>query len=301
MTEQKSSAVARIDAPEQKMLAALEKLKPQLRNALPRSMNADRFARVVVTEIRRNPKLLECEPISFFAAVFTAAQIGLEVGSHLGEAFLIPFRNNKRGVTECTLIVGYKGLVKLMWESEQIASLSDVYVRAKDKIEYRQGDNEAIIHEPYVPPIELLAKLAEGAALTKDEKAALDPGPVIAYYSIIEMKNGGKRRAVMWVNEAVDHRDHFARNATRDDSVWKTNFDAMAMKTVLRKAAKLAPRAVERPSLQQAIALDELAEAGVGQDLQLPAEVTPTGEAAGLSLTSFTKGAEVIESKDDAK
>jgi recombination protein RecT len=290
--------------PDEKMIATLEKLKPQLRAALPRSMDADRFSRVVLTEIRRNPKLLECNPQSFLGAVFTAAQIGLEIGGHLGEAFILPFNNRRKGTVEATLVVGYKGLVKLMWESEQIASLSEVVVHAKDTIEFTRGDTEAIKHVPYVPPVELLAKVGgEGSKLTAAEKEALDPGPAVAYYAIIEMKNGGRRRAFMWVSEVQQHRERYGREGA--DSVWASNFDAMALKTVIRKAAKLAPRAVERPSLQQAIALDELAEAGVGQELMLPAEVQQAIDggspaAAGLSLASFTAGA-VVESRDDTK
>lgn len=297
MTEARAVAVT---SPETKLMATLEKLKPQLRDALPRSMDADRFARVVMTEVRKTPRLLECEPASFLAAVFTAAQIGLEIGSHLGEAFVLPFRNNRKGTTEATLIIGYKGLVKLMWESEQIASLSDVIVHEKDFIEYRQGDDESIVHRPFVPPVEILGKLSSGATLTKEQREALDPGPAVAYYAIIEMKNGGRRRAFMWASDAYRHRDQFARNADRDDSVWKTNFDAMALKTVIRKAAKLAPRSIERPSLQQAIALDELAEAGVEQGLMLPAGADGVVRPAGLSLAAFT-GAETVAAENDAK
>jgi len=297
MAEQTNVAVIK-KSPEAILATELEKLKPQLTAALPRSMDADRFARVVMTEVRKNPKLLECTPLSFFAAVFTAAQIGLEIGSHLGEAFVVPFKNNRKGTMEATLITGYKGIVKLVWDSEMVVSLAERVVRARDHIEYRQGDAEAIVHEPYVPPVELLAKLAEGKALTAEEKAALDPGPAIAYYCIIETKGGGRRRAFLWRNEAVEHRDRFARGL-RDDSVWVTDFDAMALKTVVRKAAKLAPRAVERPSLQRAIALDELAEAGVSQDLALPIEVSSATEG-GVSVASFQR-AEVVSAENDAK
>jgi recombination protein RecT len=283
--------------PGESLMTMLDRLRPQLQAALPRSMSADRFSRIVLTEVRKTPRLLECQPNSFLGAVFTAAQIGLEIGSHLGEAFILPFRNKKRGFTEATLVVGYKGLVKLMWESEQVASLSEVIVCAKDEIEFRQGDGEAILHTPYVPDPELLRKLAEGAKLTKDQRDALDAGPPIAYYSIIELKNGGRRRAFMWLNEVMAHRDRYARNVS-DDSPWHTNFDAMALKTVIRKVARLAPRSIERPSLQQAIALDELSEAGVSQDLQLPAEIAGEmegGQKKGLSLDSITEGAVVSD------
>jgi len=279
----------------------LEVLKPQLRAALPRSMDADRFSRVVLTEVRKNPKLLACTPTSFLAAVFTAAQLGLEVGSHLGEAFVVPFRNNKANRTDAQLIIGYKGLVRLMWDSEQIASLSDVVVHEKDRIEYRQGDAEEIVHSPYVPPAELLARLSSNGKLTEKEKEALDPGAAIAYYAIIETKGGGRRRAFMWVSEVFQHRDRYARNSGDSDSVWKTNPDAMALKTVIRKATKLAPRSIERPSLQQAIALDELAEAGVDQGLTIPGlEAGAAVDAATGALDAFT-GAATVSAEDDAQ
>lgn len=293
--------------PADKLVTMIDRYKPQLAAALPRSMTADRFARIVMTEVRKNPKLAECTTQSFLGAVFTAAQIGLEIGAHLGEAFVIPFRNTKKGTVEATLLIGYKGMVKLMWDSEQIASLSEVIVHAKDAIEYRQGDDEKILHGPYAPPVEVLAKAADPKAkLTAEEREALDPGPPIAYYAIIKTKNGGRRRAFMWVSEVNAHRDRYARNADDADSVWRTNPDAMALKTVIRKAAKLAPRAVERPSLQQAIALDELAEAGVSQDLQPPPEIAGlleeggNGGAVESPVDAFTRG-RVVESQNDAK
>src|SRR5450756_1882780 len=81
----------------------------ELARALPAGMDSGRFARVVQTELRKNPELLKCTPQTFILAVLNAAQLGLEPGP-LGHSYLVPFRNSKINATECTLLLGYKGL-----------------------------------------------------------------------------------------------------------------------------------------------------------------------------------------------
>ena len=66
-------------------------LAPQLAKALPRHMNADRMARIALTEFRKNPELGKCTPHSLFGSLLTASQLGLEPGP-LGHAYLIPYK-----------------------------------------------------------------------------------------------------------------------------------------------------------------------------------------------------------------
>ena len=65
--------------------------KAELATALPRHLDADRMLRICLTELRKTPKLLQCNPTSFFGAVVQASQLGLEPGSGLGQAYLIPY------------------------------------------------------------------------------------------------------------------------------------------------------------------------------------------------------------------
>ena len=76
-----------------------EKLRPQLALAVPDVMNAERVARVALTELRKIPKLDEAvvsSPETFMASMLTAAALGLEVGNGLGQAYLVPSFNRKQ-------------------------------------------------------------------------------------------------------------------------------------------------------------------------------------------------------------
>jgi recombinational DNA repair protein RecT len=78
---------------------------------------------------------------------------------------------------------------------------------------------------------------------------------------------------VMTRREVEKHRD---RSATRGSGPWVTDYEAMALKTVLRKLCKFLPASVE---LKRAVELDERAEAGLPQDLpSIDAEYTEESE-----------------------
>ena len=98
--------------------------KTQLRFALPKSgVTPERMARIALTEIRRNPKLANCSIESLMGAVMECAQLGLEPGS-TGFCWIIPYGQ------EATFQLGYKGLLQLLWRSDQIASIqSEVVAR----------------------------------------------------------------------------------------------------------------------------------------------------------------------------
>ena len=77
----------------------LEKQKTQLAAALPRHINSDRMIRLACTEFSKNPLLQKCTPASVFGAIIQASQLGLEIGV-LGQAYLVPYRNNKDNTYE---------------------------------------------------------------------------------------------------------------------------------------------------------------------------------------------------------
>ena len=99
------------------------KVKEQIALALPRHLTADRLARIALTEVRKTPALASCDQASFLGAIMQCAALGLEPGSALGHAYMIPFRNNKKNITEVQFIVGYRGMIDLARRSGQILSI----------------------------------------------------------------------------------------------------------------------------------------------------------------------------------
>src|SRR5215469_13248226 len=115
---------------------ALERMKPQMELALPKHLTADRLLRVVMSAVQNTPKLLECDRTSFFSAVMTCAQLGLEPDGVLGQAYLVPFAG------KVSFIPGYKGLISLARNSGDVTSIAAHEVRDNDtfKFDFASGD-----------------------------------------------------------------------------------------------------------------------------------------------------------------
>ena len=81
------------------MQAYIKQMEGEIRKALPAVMTPERFTRIVLSALSSNPTLAQTTPQSFLGAMMTAAQLGVEPNTPLGQAYLIPFRN--KGVLEC--------------------------------------------------------------------------------------------------------------------------------------------------------------------------------------------------------
>jgi recombination protein RecT len=251
MTEPKATHVQtaqRVTKPSVQSMLTDPKMKAQLAAALPKHLTADRMARIVLTELRRVPKLLDCEPASLMGAVMQCAQIGLEPGNGLGHAYLIPFGR------EVQLIIGYRGFLDLARRSGQIVSISARAVYAGDRFEYAYGLNEKLVHEP-------APNRAKDAELT-------------FVYAVASLKDGGHQFEVM---SRADVEKVRAKSKSGGSGPWKDHYEEMAKKTAIRRLFKYLPVSVE---LQRAVMADEYQEAGVSQDnaLMLDGQAFPARE-----------------------
>lgn len=217
-TAQENKAIAKKDTSLKGLIRAME---PQIKNALPTVMTPERFTRIVLTALSSNPKLGQCTPNSFLGAMMQAAQLGVEPNTPLGQAYLIPYRN--KGTLECQFQLGYKGLIDLAYRSGAVQSIQAHEVHENDEFEYSYGIDGTIRHKP----------------------ALKDRGPVIAYYGVWKTKDGGYGYEVMSVDDVISVRDQYSKAADSKFSPWATNFDAMAKKTVLKRALKYAPLKTE--------------------------------------------------------
>jgi len=224
----------------------LETYKAEIARALPKHMTADRMARIALTEFRKNPALMKCDPATLFGAVIQCAQLGLEPGGTMGHAYLIPFENKKRGTTDVQFIVGYRGMLDLARRSGQIVSISAREVCANDKFAYRYGIDETIEHVP-----------AEG-----------ERGELTHVYAVAKLKDGGVQFEVLTRAQIEDIRNasqgyKTAIKFNRTDSPWISHFHEMAKKTAIRRLFKYLPVSIE---IQLAVGLDEAGEEGISQD-----------------------------------
>jgi recombination protein RecT len=81
------------------MQAYIRQMEGEIRKALPAVMTPERFTRIILSALSSNPSLAQTTPQSFLGATMTAAQLGVEPNTPLGQAYLIPFRN--KGILEC--------------------------------------------------------------------------------------------------------------------------------------------------------------------------------------------------------
>jgi recombination protein RecT len=261
----------------------LETYKSEIQRALPKHMTADRMARIALTEFRKTPALMKCDPASLFGAVIQCSQLGLEPGGALGHAYLIPFENRKKGITEVQFIVGYRGMIDLARRSGQIVSLEAHAVYEGDKFDCAFGLNSDLKHIPDW----------ENANRTNPEKLRF-------VYAVAKLKDGGTQFEVMSRAEVDGIR---ARSKAGNYGPWQTDYVAMALKTVIRRLFKYLPVSIE---LSQAVTMDERAEADLSQDndliiegvaIEQPAETIDqdTGEISGTDTDDFVAAMDAAE------
>lgn len=215
------------------------KIKQQMALALPKHLDADRLARIALTEIRKVPALAQCNQESFLGAVMQCAQLGLEPGNTLGHAYLLPFGNGKAkdGLANVQLIVGYRGMIDLARRSGQIISISAYTVHEHDEFSYQLGLDPDIKHVP----------------------ANAERGDVTHVYAVAKLKDGGVQFEVM---SRYDIEQVRKSSKAGNNGPWVSHWDEMARKTVIRRLFKYLPVSIE---MQTAVALDERAEAGIDQ------------------------------------
>lgn len=225
----------------------LEKALPEIRKAAPKHVDPQRLVRVVLTACIQTPKLLHCTQESLMRSVLQCAQLGLEPDGLLGQAYLLPFDNKRKGVTECQLLVGYQGKLRLARQSGEVSAVIADVVHKADEFEYHRGLEKD--HFKHVP--------------TDKEEA----GPVTHAYCIVRLKDGTASLTVLTVGQI--EREHRARSMAdqRGDSPWKTDYEAMCKKTALHVGLKYAPKSVE---LARALEIEERVDKGIPVEVDLP-------------------------------
>ena len=231
---------------------ALEERLPSIKAFLGgNEQAADRFRRVVLQSLVRNPDLLNATPDSLASAAAEAAQLGLEPSGAVGGAHLVRFGRT------ATLMIDYRGLIELARRSDQIEDVFTGVVREKDAFEVRQGLRPDLVHEP-------------------DLQAAQGPSPdtednrVTHFYAVALFRSGHRRFEVMSRAEVDAIR---ARSRAGNAGPWVTDYIAMGLKTVSRRLCKTLPlHAVAK----EIIAADEEREYG-GPRVTVEEPHEPTG------------------------
>lgn len=191
-------------------------MQSQFALALPKHINTDRFVRIAITTIRQNPKLAKCSQESLLGSLMVSAQLGLEPGL-LGQSYIIPYGN------EAQFQIGYKGMIELLRRSGQLKDIYAYPVYENDNFRVVYGTRRNLEHEPNFA----------------------NPGNLVGFYSVAILKDDAIAFEYMTVAQIEKHRDRFSKVAKSQNSVWNTDFEEMAKKTVVKKLLKYLPVSVE--------------------------------------------------------
>ncbi|MCG1009252.1 recombination protein RecT [Salinicoccus sp. ID82-1] len=222
----------------------IDQMAPAMAQALPKHMDIDRLTRMALTTIRTTPQLKNADVASLLGAVMQSAQLGLEPGP-LGQCYLLPFKNNKKGITEVQFIIGYKGMIDLARRSGHISTIYAHAVYENDDFEYELGLHADLKHKP-----------------TEDNR-----GEFKGAYTVAHFKDGGYQFEYMPKSE-IDKRKARSKSGNNPYSPWATDYEEMAKKTVIRHMWKYLPISVE---IQQQVSADE----GTGRNIK---DITPDEE-----------------------
>ena len=176
--------------------------------------SAPSFISSILTIVRSNSKLQDCSPNSILSAAGIAAALKLPINPSLGFAYIVPYKS-KFG-TQAQFQLGWKGFVQLAMRSGQYLTL-----------------NSGAVREGQIKEIDFVT-----GEIIRGEKISDE---IVGYVAYMELVNGFKKTFYMSIEELQAHAEKYSMSYAYDlrsgkkSSVWTTNFDAMAKKTVLKK------------------------------------------------------------------
>ncbi|MEA4920644.1 MAG: recombinase RecT [Clostridiaceae bacterium] len=228
----------------------IKQMEGEIRKALPSVITPERFTRIVLSALSTNAQLAQTTPPSFLGAMMTAAQLGVEPNTPLGQAYLIPYRNH--GVLECQFQLGYKGLIDLAYRSGEVSVIQAQVVYDNDEFTYSFGLDPQLKHVP----------------------AKSDRGEPIFVYAMFRKKDSGYGFEVMSMDDVRRHAKRYSK--AYNNGPWQTNFEEMAKKTVLKKVLKYAPL---KSDFVRGLAQDETIKTEISEDMySVPDVIVDDGE-----------------------
>jgi len=192
--------------------------------------------------VANNANLQECEPYTLMFAALKATALSLPIEPSLGMAHVIPYKNKKRGVTEAQFQLGYKGFQQLALRTGQYKHINTTEVR-----EGELGKRNRLTGE------------IEWNWIENDAERLKTP--IIGYVNYFCLFNGFESTFYMSREEMDAHALRYSQTYKstigyiKEQSKWTTDFDAMALKTVIK--LNLSKNGVLSTELQDAIRADQ--------------------------------------------
>lgn len=207
-------------------------------NSIVGGKNGTRFISSIVSAVQTTPALQECTNPSILSAALLGEALNLSPSPQLGQFYMVPFDNKKKGCKEAQFQLGYKGYI-------QLAKRSGVYKKI-NVISIKEG--ELISYNPLEEELEV--------NLIEDDYER-ENTPTIGYYAMFEEVNG-YRHSIYWSKQKMlAHAEKYSfafyknggakslelleqgkipeKDLWKYSSFWFKDFDGMAHKTMLRQ------------------------------------------------------------------
>lgn len=176
------------------------------------------FITAIISAVSTNPQLAECDHSTILSAALVGQALNLSPSPQLGQYYMVPFNDNKRGCKVAQFQIGYKGYIQLAIRSGYYKKLNVLAIKEGELVKY-DALNE-----------DIEVKLIEDEE--KREKA-----PTIGYYAMFEYLNGF-RKTLYWTKKHMEaHAEKYSMGykAHKGYTFWEKDFDGMAYKTMLRQ------------------------------------------------------------------
>jgi recombination protein RecT len=152
------------------------------------------------------PHMRDVDPKTILAAAMTAATLDLPINQNLGFAYIVPYKGNAQ------FQMGYKGFIQLAMRTGQYRFINACRVFEGELGRYNKLTGELEIDE-------------EGKK----------SDTVVGYASYFRMLNGFEHALYMTADQVMAHAKRYSQSFSKGySSVWKDDFDAMALKTVIK-------------------------------------------------------------------
>jgi recombination protein RecT len=192
------------------------------------------FVNNLTAVVANDAKLQACEPLTLMYAALKATALRLPLDPNLGQAYIIPYKNNRERKTEAQFQIGWKGFIQLAIRSGQFQTINATEIRDGELKGYDLMTGEVNVQ----------------AVADRESK------PVIGYLAYFKLTNGFAKSLYMTAEEIEQHATRYSqsyRGKYKDSSLWATDKDAMAKKTVLKLLLnRFAPLSVDMQNAVQA-------------------------------------------------
>ena len=228
-----------------------ETMQQNFRNIL--AENAGAFMASIIELYQSDGALQKCDPNRVVLEALKAATLKLPINKQLGFAYIIPYNNVP------TFQLGFRGLIQLAQRSGQYRYINADVVCEGESVNYNR-----------------ITGMLEISGTAKSEMP-------VGYFAYFQLLNGFEK-CVYWTREKVEaHAKRYSKAWSKADSPWHTNFDAMALKTVLKTIiSKYGVMSVEFANAIANDSVDDRIEAEVAQNANGQPIVLPTGAAPAL-------------------